>query len=205
MIVGLRAYPLIKKARTDNASDDRAVQKVGSAEAQASCSTATSTLASGWSNHWLEDCPIDYEAAPPAFVPRYAVPAPFARKFCTLQDRPAVPTLVHNLEHGFTILWHAGTVAESDQRLTEVRAIVTLSKNDSGRRGKFIAAPWAEADGTSFPGGKHIASTHWSFAGGPESDSQVGVARHCAQPSGEGVARFVQAYPSPDSPEPDVG
>ena len=34
------------------------------------------------------------------------------RKFYTSDDRPAVATLVHNLEHGFTLLWYDETIAD---------------------------------------------------------------------------------------------
>ena len=45
------------------------------------------------------------------------------RKLYTADDRPELETLVHNLEHGYTILWYDETVAADDDAMTSSRAI----------------------------------------------------------------------------------
>ena len=56
-----------------------------------------------------------------------------------------------------------------------------------------------EADGGSFPEGKHVALTHWT---GP--DNQKGVTQYCAAPSGAVVKQFMADYPASSAPEPDA-
>jgi hypothetical protein len=60
-----------------------------------------------------------------------------------------------------------------------------------------VIAPWTAADGEPFPGGAHVALTHWT---GPE-DMQ-GVTELCEQLSGEVVDDFTAEYTKENSPEP---
>ena len=55
----------------------------------------------------------------------------------------------------------------------------------------------------AFPGGSHVALTHWS-AGGDVSDpsKQQGVWQYCGKASGAAVKSFMKEYPYTDSPEP---
>ncbi len=204
MIIGAGAYPLVKQSRTQSAFDGEALAQIGAKQSEAGCSQVTKTPASGGSDHRPDGSKIDYETTPPAFGPHFQVPAPFSRKFYTARDRPAVSTLVHNLEHGYTILWYDDTIANDDERLAQVRAIANLFERDSGPTGKFVVAPWTKDDGPALPGGKHVAMTHWSVGGGG-ADSQVGVSQYCARASGEAVETFVKDYPYSDSPEPSAG
>ena len=75
--------------------------------------------------------PVDYDDAPPAFGQHWnerASPDPMARKFYTAEDRPELGTLVHNLEHGYTILWYDETVADdSDAMNADARRSPTSS------------------------------------------------------------------------------
>ena len=50
-------------------------------------------------------------------------PAPFNRKFYTDKDRPELEALVHNLEHGYTILWYDDTIADDPDELNVIDAI----------------------------------------------------------------------------------
>ena len=85
-----------------------------------------------------------------------------ARKFYTAQDRPALGTLVHNEEHGYTILWYDDSVAGDSTQMAQIRAIADKFAGTSDLRDKFKAVPWTEKDGKPFPSGQHIAFTHWS-------------------------------------------
>ena len=205
VILAAAAYPVIKQSRTESKFDRESLAGIGSTLAAASCSPDSKTPARGGSDHRPEGSQIDYETAPPEFGPHYATPAAFSRKFYTLEDRPAVATLVHNLEHGYSILWYDDTVAGDEEELAAVRAIAAVFEKDSGPTGKFIAAPWTRDDGGSFPAGDHVALTHWSLGEGDSAADQLGVVRYCARPSGEAVANFVEDYPYSDSPEPNAG
>jgi hypothetical protein len=165
--------------------------------------------AEGSGNHVDDGQQVFYDDAPPAFGQHWNVfgkaPVPIGREFYTESDRPELEQLVHNLEHGFTILWYDETVAEDADQLTELRAIARKFSDTTDRRNAFIVAPWTEEDGADFPDGQHVALTHWSVGGVGETDGeQVGVWQYCEAPSGEAVDTFVRDYPQQDSPEPDV-
>ena len=49
---------------------------------------------------------IDYATAPPSSGQHLAQPALSDRRVYTVADAPAIESLVHNLEHGYTILWY---------------------------------------------------------------------------------------------------
>ena len=134
-------------------------------------------------------------------------PAAFAKKFYTAQDRPALEALVHNLEHGYTILWYDSTIADDESALNDVQGIADkFSGSSDNMRDKFIAAPWKSTDegGAKFPDGEHVAFTHWSAGGEGQTDTskQVGVFQYCSAPSGAALEAFMKKYPYFDSPEP---
>jgi hypothetical protein len=196
VIIGLGAYPLLKE-RSASAAD---LERIGVPADQAGCQDVTTAPAEGSAEHRQVGERVSYQDAPPAFGPHYPSPAPSASKFYSTGDRPEPEYLVHNLEHGYTILWYDETVAEDDDLLTQVKAIASKFEGDEPED-KFIASPWTADDGEAFPDGSHLALTHWSV-GGDEGGEQSGVWQYCAQPSGEVVADFVEEYPYTDSPEP---
>ena len=130
-----------------------------------------------------------------------------ARKFYTAQDRPALGTLVHNLEHGYTILWYDDSVAGSSTQMSQIRAIADKFAGTDDLRDKFKAVPWTADDGKAFPSGQHIAFTHWSVGGTQNAAAgqakQVGVWQYCSAVSGAALKTFMTDYPYSDSPEPN--
>jgi hypothetical protein len=203
IIVGAAAVPLI------NASRDKAkpLADIGASRGAAGCRAISTKPANGNQDHKPEGTVIDYPDAPPAFGAHYPTPAPFSRKFYTSADRPKVSYLVHNLEHGYTVLWYDDTVAGNKTQLAAVKAIAAKfagsSETTRTMKSKFIAAPWTSKDGKAFPAGTHVALTHWS-AGKDATDTtkQKGVWQYCGKPSGAVVTTFMKAYPYTDSPEP---
>ncbi len=176
----------------------------------ASCDKVETEKAEGSQQHVPTGSQVKYDHAPPAFGSHWneagTAPAPFNRKFYTEKDRPELESLVHNLEHGYTILWYDESIAEDADELNVVEALSDKFRSDSENfRFKFVAAPWTsedEEESGKFPDGQHVALSHWS-AGGGEGE-QVGVFQYCSEPSGAALEKFMLDYPYTDSPEPDA-
>jgi uncharacterized protein DUF3105 len=178
------------------------------------CGKVETEKADGNQQHEPSGTQITYDHAPPAFGSHWneagVAPAPFNRKFYTEKDRPELEALVHNLEHGYTILWYDQTAADDDGTMNEIEGLSDKFRaNSDNLRFKFIAAPWTsedEKESGKFPDGKHIALSHWSAGGAGETDTtkQVGVFQYCSEPSGAALEKFMLDYPYTDSPEPDA-
>jgi hypothetical protein len=178
------------------------------------CSDITNKKADGNQQHVPTGSQVTYSTAPPAFGSHWneqgVAPAPFNRKFYTDKDRPELEALVHNLEHGYTVLWYDQSIADDADQLNVIDGIADKFRSDSNNlRYKFIAAPWTaqdEKESGKFPDGMHIAISHWSAGGSGETDAskQVGVFQYCSKPSGEALKAFMLKYPYTDSPEPDA-
>ncbi len=197
-IVALGAYPLIKQNQA--AAGD--LETLGVAADVAGCQDVVKKAAEGGADHREIGSAIAYPDSPPAFGPHYGETAGFARKFYSASDRQDVPYYIHNLEHGYNLLWYDETVADDPEQLDAVKGIASkFDGNDPSD--KFIALPWTEEDGKAFPDGAHVALTHW-YADPQTLEDQEGVWQYCDAPSGEAVATFVEDYPYTDSPEPNA-
>ena len=211
LIVGAAAYKPIKDWWDGRAYDKLALSEIGSPASV--CQDVTTKKADGTQDHVPTGTPVDYKDAPPAFGAHWneagVAPAPFARKFYTADDRPALEALVHNLEHGYTLLWYDETIADDSDKLEELRAIAEKFGGSDNLRYKFIAVPWTseDEDGKKFPDGQHVAFTHWSVGGEGETDAdkQVGAFQYCSDVSGAALDAFMKKYPYFDSPEPNGG
>ena len=114
-IVGLAFFRVHQKN-----AEHAAVVKVPLGDFGASpsvCGEITTQATDGNQDHVDIDTQVTYDTAPPAYGPHWSqpgvAPAPFATKFYTADDRPELEALVHNLEHGYTILWYDESVADS--------------------------------------------------------------------------------------------
>lgn len=203
-IIALPAYKLIRDNQEQSKLEGTELAALGVPASQASCSPATTKPATGSNQHQPEGTKIIYDQAPPAYGAHYTNPAPITRKFYTPQDRPAVEQLVHNLEHGYSILWYDDALADDSDAQTTLKAIASKFDSEDYNASKFIVAPWTAEDSGVFPEGKHVALTHWSatWEDGAIADQQ-GVTQYCAEPSGEVVADFVETNPADESPEPN--
>ena len=198
VIIGAAAVPLIKANR--NAAQPLA--DIGVSASEAGCQDVITKKATGTQDHKEVGTPIAYPDAPPADGPHYPTPASIERKFYTAKDRPEVQYLVHNLEHGYNLLWYDETVAKDKKQVADLKAIAA-KYTGAKPSDKFIVAPWTSEDGKKFPSGTHVALTHWSVGGDANDTSkQKGVWQYCGKPSGEVVTKFVKDYPYTDSPEP---
>jgi hypothetical protein len=211
VIVGAAAYRPVTDWWEQRKFDNLALDSIGAAAS--TCQDVVTKKADGNQQHEATGTQITYPDAPPAFGAHWneagVAPAAFTRKFYTAADRPELEALVHNLEHGYTIMWYDDTVADDEGALDEIRGIARKFAGTSNLRNKFIAAPWTAADteesGTGFPDGEHVAFSHWSAGGEGETDvaKQVGAWQYCSEPSGAALDAFMKQYPYFDSPEPN--
>ena len=115
---------------------------------------------------------------------------------------------MHNLEHGYTILWYDETIADDADKLNEIEGIANKLRHDSNnRRYKFIAAPWTsddEKESGKFPEGQHIAFTHWSAGGRRDRHASRRRLAVLLRAQRRGAEDFMKDYPYTDSPEPDA-
>ena len=198
VIVGAAAVPLIKQRQLTGGS----LTDIGASRSDAGCRAVVEKKATGNQDHKDVGTVIKYADAPPAFGPHYPTPADFSRKFYTAKDRPQIEYVVHNLEHGYNLLWYDDTIGKSQDRVAEIKAIAAKFAGTK-LTDKFIALPWTGKDGKAFPKGTHVALTHWSAGKDPADVSkQRGVWQYCAKPSGAVVDTFVKDWPYSDSPEP---
>jgi len=202
LALALLAYPVylfVDDSRARNAT----ITDFGTDLAGAGCDPVAENAATGNQEHVPEGTPVTYDRLPPDSGPHYATPAPFTKHFYTAADRPEVQTLVHNLEHGYTVAWY-----RPDAPSEQITALEDIAKTFGGGTfdlaDKFIAAPWTDA---GFPEGKNLVLTHWSAdpANPADASLQKGVRQACSAVSGAAVADFMTQYPAAKSPEPNGG
>jgi hypothetical protein len=203
LAIALLAYPVYLFV-DDYRARNTPLESVGATVEAAHCDAVTEQPASGNQEHVTEGTKVTYTEFPPAFGQHYPTPAPFAKRFYTMADRPPVETLVHNLEHGYTIAWYRDGAPSSEVKALQ-RAAKTFSSDDFNPADKFIAAPWAASDGGPFPDGKNVVLTRWTADPSDPSDpsKQLGVRQSCELVSGQAVKDFMAKYPYENSPEPN--
>jgi hypothetical protein len=194
-LVGAVAVPTYLDSRNDPAT--KALSSFGATAAAASCSPVQNTP--GTNNeadrtHVADGTVEKYKTVPPSYGPHWSQPVFPARDFYTVRDRPEMEQLVHNLEHGYTIVWYDDTIKGA--QLADVKDIAVAARSDEATgSGKFIVSAWDDAYG-AFPSGKHLGISHWGAAA-----SHVQL---CGTVSGAAVKKFIEKYPAADSPEPNA-
>ena len=203
LAIALLAYPVylfVDDYRARNAS----IEHLGTSIAAAGCDPIAEHEATGNQDHVAEGTKVDYAQTPPDSGKHYPSPAPFTKHFYAEADRPPVETLVHNLEHGYTVVWYRAD-APGKQIKNLQRIAKTFGSDDYDPADKFIAAPWSEADGAGFPAGKNVVITRWTAdpndPGNPTA--QQGVRQACTEVSGAAIKDFMAKYPVANSPEPN--
>ena len=207
LIIAVPVYSILKDRQELSAFESLDLATIGAPAS--SCDDITTETAAGGGEHVPETEQVTYDVSPPAYGPHWnaagVAPATFDRKFYTAEDRPELEALVHNLEHGYTILWYDETIAADEAALTEVRGLAGKFSDSDNQRSKFIAAPWTAEDGAPFPDDMHVAFSHWSVGGdGDPSGDQTGAWQYCSETSGEALDSFMTEYPYTDSPEPNA-
>ena len=202
LIVGAAAFKPIKDWWDLRSYSSAALADIG--VAASSCGEPTTEKAEGNQDHVERGTPMTYPQSPPAFGSHWDVWDGIERKLYAESDRPELGELVHNLEHGYTILWYDETIADDASAMDDLRGIASKLQSTTNLRAKFKAVPWTSADGEPFPDGQHVALTHWSVGGvgGTDPAKQVGVWQYCSAPSGAALEDFMEKWPYMDSPEP---
>lgn len=196
LIVGAAAYRPIMQWWELRQFNDLDLAAIGVPASD--CQDVIEKAADGNQEHVQTGTPVQYEDAPPAFGAHWnesgVAPAPMERKLYSADDRPELESLVHNLEHGYTILWYDDTIKGA--KLDELKDLaVAARKEDAVGSGKFIVSAWDDAYG-DFPKGKHVALSHWG--------AEQGHRQLCGQVSGAVVEDFVKKFPASDAPEPNA-
>lgn len=201
ILIGIPVMSIVNK----NKEKKRAFDELGVPAALAACDAKPAEDKVGADDGDHETDPtvrINYETAPPSHGRHFASPITVnSRGFYSSDDAPRVEELVHNLEHGYNIVWYAPSVSGS--QLDDLKTIASKMRDDNSTQ-KFIVVPWDAARG-AFPANKTIAISHW---GAPKTqgkyETSTGYREYCGQVSGQAIKSFVDAHPSDDSPEPNT-
>ena len=181
-----------------------AIAAIGVGASAASCDPVTTDKAAGGHVDPGSSSKVKYTTVPPSTGSHYDEPSVGDRKFFTASDRPKMEILVHNLEHGYTVLWYDQAAGEAKKAELEELAKVT-NKIDAAS-GKFIVSAWDPTYG-ELPADKKFALSHWSAtpgAPGTTPSAPVGNRQLCGDLSGAVVQAFVEKHPRTSSPEPDA-
>lgn len=206
VIVAVPLVPVLVSSFKESAYADTPVNEVGAAASV--CQDPIEKPGQDVGSHVQDDETVTYDTAPPAFGSHWNIagiaPASFREKFYDADSRPELEALVHNLEHGYTIMWYDESIADNSTEIAQVRAIARKFKESGDNqnfRNKFIAAPWTAEDeandGGKFPDGQHVAFTHWSG----DTSVSTGIWQYCSDVSGAALTEFMDKYPYTDAPE----
>ncbi|MEO9325947.1 DUF3105 domain-containing protein [Nocardioides sp. C4-1] len=207
VIIGVAAGPVVFERFRVSAYADTPVNEIGAGPDV--CQDVIEKEGTDVGNHVDQPQTVTYDTAPPAFGAHWNVagvaPAAYSEKFYEADDRPPLEALVHNLEHGYTIMWYDQTIADSAGELAKIKAIATKFKESGDERNfrnKFIAAPWTsdDEDGAKFPDDQHVAFTHWKG----DTTNSTGVWQYCSEVSGQALVDFMDTYPYTDAPEATI-
>src|SRR5665647_801181 len=126
---------------------DVAIESIGVSSSAASCDAVTTDAATGNGKHVGPDTSspgttkVTYDTVPPSTGPHFAQPAASnSSNFYTAQDRPKIETLVHNLEHGYTVLWYDVTAGAAKK--AELEQLARVANNTEWAKNKFIVSAW---------------------------------------------------------------
>ena len=183
-----------------------AISAIGVPASAASCDPVTTDKASGGGDHVDPSAAakLKYDTVPPSTGHHFNQPEVSDRRFFTAADRPKIEVLVHNLEHGYTVLWYDQAAGEAKK--AQLEELAKVANQIDSASDKFIVSAWDPAYG-ALPAGKKFALSHWSAtlsADGISIESQAGHRQLCGDLSGEVTKAFIEKYPRTSAPEPNA-
>ncbi len=137
---------------------------------------------------------VSYSTTPPTGGDHFLETAPPNKNFYDRDDDVRPENLVHNLEHGYVVVWYDKQA--TDAEINDLRKISKNISNVNDRFGKkFIVAPYTRGD---FDGDNNVGMTAWAA-------SQL-----CGKVSGEAIEAFAKDFRTPGgakskAPEPNAG
>lgn len=172
------------------------------AAADGSCDAVITRPTDGNQVHVSPGTELDYADAPPSFGKHYDTWLPYSRAFYSA-DRPDVGFLVHNLEHGYTIVWYDETLA-ADR--AAVDALQELAEDYRSDNTGVIVVPWFASDGAPFPTDRHLAVTRWTAdeANPGDASKQRGNWLYCGSVDEDAIDDFVDTWSNNESAEPGL-
>lgn len=124
---------------------------------------------------------VEYAVAPPSSGMHNPTPLPGGNKsFYSRDDNPAPEQAVHNLEHGYVVVWY-------DNKATDQQVDLLRRVGDAAER-KLLILPWTRND---FPDDKHIVLTSWT------------IKQSCRDVSGAVIKKFFEDYGGAKSKAPE--
>ena len=124
---------------------------------------------------------VEYEIAPPTWGRHNPTPLPGGSKnFYSREDNPAAEQVVHNLEHGYVVVWYDSKASDAQIEL--------LKRAGEDAERKLLFIPWSRQD---FPGDKHVVLTSWT------------VKQACSDVSGAVIQKFFDNHGGPKSKAPE--
>jgi len=112
---------------------------LGTTVAAATCDPVTTDASTGSGEHVgpgtqkPNQTSVNYATVPPSSGPHFVSPDVSGRDFYTATDRPVLETLVHNLEHGYTILWYDGAKVKDTTLLKNIADQANKLPESSGK------------------------------------------------------------------------
>jgi Protein of unknown function (DUF3105) len=203
LIAGAVAFAIISD---DSRAPSGGLTAQGLPAADAGCDPVTEDKAAGAGNHVGPGTnkptvtTIKYSTVPPTTGEHFPTPEFPNRQFYTADDRPKMENLVHNLEHGYSVLWYDDTL--STEEVSQLKAISREANKTTEAQQKFLVSAWDPAYG-KLPTGKHVALSHWA-ADAKDLKKQSGHRLLCGSVSGEAVQSFIKKYPRTSAPEPNA-
>ncbi|HVF03297.1 MAG TPA: DUF3105 domain-containing protein [Frankiaceae bacterium] len=127
------------------------------------------------------DSLVSYDPAPPSSGAHNPSPLPVgSKKFFSRDEDPPPERAVHNLEHGYVVVWYDGRATAEQVEL--------LERAGRGARGKILIMPWTRGN---FPGDKSVVLTSWS------------IKQACSDVSGAVIKEFYDNHGAQKSKAPE--
>jgi hypothetical protein len=194
-LIAAAAIPAWLGSRDDPANKDLA--SFGVSRSAADCTDVETENTQGQNDHHPPGSTLEYETVPPSSGPHTEnwVLGSDIRPFYTERDHPPIEELVHNLEHGYTILWYDPDVPDAKKDVLRDIAQSGRQLEQTGPNQKFLVTAWDDSYG-ELPEGEDYVLTHWG--------AEQGFRQSCGDLSGAVVEQFIEDHPWSNAPEPNA-